>query len=96
MIKPTEVSITIPTHEVDIARQERLFDAAIKCAETAGVWPAVVTAARDGATIDVIRATIMRYRDAGWRVTEGAGSVRATIDHPERQPERDYAPIGGA
>lgn len=86
MIKPSDVKTPTapPVHnQANIDACEADFDAAIRRAEDAGVWPATVRDTRDGMPTAVIALVVQRYVDAGWTASVGgARGVRATIDLP--------------
>lgn len=69
MIKPTDVDFKTHFDPERMALLEESFDSAIRLAEIAGQWPAIVGHKRDMSTAAEIKATIEKYRDAGWDVT---------------------------
>lgn len=87
MLTPDKVTYTSPT--IDTSEVEAGFDKAIERASFSCKWPAVVRSQRDGVTLEQIRATILKYRTAGWRVVEGTGDTRATIWHPDCPESQD-------
>lgn len=85
MLKPDQVRYAVnpvlnPAHMQDLESQ---FDAAIRAAESSGLWPATVPAVRDEVSLEEIGATCSVYRALGWHVSTH-GKHRAIITHPSQ------------
>lgn len=69
-------------YDLDMLELEQRCDEAIKYADTVCLWPARVKQLRMQICDEAVTDTMIKYRDAGWRVSAGLDGCYFTIDRP--------------